>query len=114
MNLDLYNKVLQQLLQAHITLKCDKKVLRSGVLKLFNIKQYFIKLYIETDKKELKILELPYPYSISLGDSGCTLNYHLSTLCHNHQPTMDILRAQKLGTPYRMYDNIISITTTPQ
>ena len=109
MNLRLYDKALQRFLQSDITIKCDKKVLKAGRLKLFNIKQYFIKFYIETDKKELKTLELPYPFDIRFTSSGCTLNYHLSTLCNKHQPTIDILKAQKTDSSFRMYDNIISI-----
>ena len=102
--------MLQSLLQSKVVFKCDNKILKMGKLKLFNVKQYFIKFYIETDKKESKVLELPYPFLMSCSSEGtCTLNYRVSSLCNNTQPIVGILKTCKTNSSHKIYDNVISI-----
>ena len=110
MNLDYYNKILQNFLQSRVIFKCDNKVLKTGKIKLFNIKQYFIKFYIETDKNESKVLELPYPFLINYsGEGNCTLSYKISALCNNIQPVCNMLRGCKTTTASKVYDNVVTI-----
>lgn len=112
MNIQLYDKILQQLLQSKIVVKVDKKILKTGKLKLFSIKQYFIRLHIENDKNVTKVLELPYPFIMNYdANQGCTLNYKLSSLCNNHSNTMNMLRSIKNNSASRIYDNEVIITT---
>lgn len=112
MNIQLYDKILQQLLQSKIVIKVDKKVLRTGKLKLFSIKQYFIRLHIENDKNVTKILELPYPFKMTYKDGvGCTLNYKLTSICNGHADTMNMLRSVKCNSTNKIYDNEIVINT---
>jgi hypothetical protein len=111
MTLDIYNNMLQSLLQSKVVFKCDNKILKTGKLRLFNIKQYFIKFYIETDKKENKVLELPYPFLMDYSNNGtCTLNYRISSLCNNTQPILNVLKTCKSNSSHKIYDNVISIT----
>ena len=110
MSIDYYSDKLQKLLQSRVVIKCNKKTLKSGVVKLFNIKQYFIKLYIQTDKKEDKILELPYPFLIQDNEDGVTLNYHLSSLSNNHREINKLLATINSNTANKIYNNIITIT----
>jgi hypothetical protein len=110
MSLEHYNKILQNFLQSKVIFKCDNKVLKTGKLKLFNVKQYFIKFYIETDKGENKVLELPYPFLIEYADTGiCTLNYKVSSLCNNTQPVLGKLKTCKTNSSHKIYDNVVSI-----
>lgn len=109
MNIELYNRVLQKFLQAKVTFKCGNKVLKTGTIKLFNIKQYFIKFYIESDKKEVKILEIPYPFKIEYDGNICTLNYKLSSLCNNYTPTVSKLYKCRSADANKMYDSVVVI-----
>ena len=110
MNLEHYNKILQSFLQSNVIIKCDSKVLRAGKLKLFNVKQYFIKFYIETDKGEEKVLELPYPFLIDHSSENlCTFNYRISAMCNNTQPVISQLMACKSASSHKMYNNTVSI-----
>ena len=105
-----YTKILQDYLQSKVIIKCNNKVLKTGKLTLFNIKQYFIRFYIETDKKTTKVLELPYPFLMNKDSEGwCTLNYKISSLCNNHTPTVNILKTVNKSTTSKIYDNIINI-----
>ena len=111
MNIELYSKTLQDLLQSKIVIKCENKVLKTGKLTLFNIKQYFIRFHIENDKKVNKVFELPYPFNMQVNDKGvCTLNYKLSSLCNNHSATVISLRALKQTNSHRIFDNMVTIT----
>lgn len=82
MSIERYNDQLMSLLQSSVTIKCKNKVIKTGTIKLFNIKQYFIRFYIEQkNTKETKILELPYPYTIDVDDkNNVNFNYSLSCL----------------------------------
>lgn len=110
MNIETYTKALQRFLQMNIIIKCEGKTLKAGRLKLFSSKQYFIRLNIETAKKETKILELPYPYAIHLTDTSCTLNYRLSVLTNGNNTTSNKLRSLKTNTTHKVYDNLVTIT----
>jgi hypothetical protein len=109
MNIELYSKILQSYLQSKVTIKCNNKVLKTGKLTLFNIKQYFIRFYIETDKKTNKVLELPYPFLMNVDDGMCTLNYKLTSLCNNHYETVNALRGINKSSANKIYDNIVNI-----
>ncbi len=110
MNMESYTKILQDYLQSKVIIKCNNKVLKTGKLTLFNIKQYFIRFYIETDKKTTKVLELPYPFLMNKDSEGwCTLNYKISSLCNNHAPTVNILKTVNKSTTSKIYDNVINI-----
>jgi hypothetical protein len=109
MSIDLYTKILQSFLQSRIVITCNGKTVKTGKLTLFNIKQYFIKLYIETDKKPNKVLELPYPFLMDSVDGICTLNYKLTSLCNSHANTMCLLKCVNKSDASKFYDNTISI-----
>lgn len=110
MNIESYTKILQDYLQSKVVIKCNNKVLKTGKLTLFNVKQYFIRFYIETDKKTTKVLELPYPFLMGKDDNGlCTLNYKISSLCNNHAPTVNLLKTVSKSTTSKIYDNIVNI-----
>lgn len=111
MNIELYTKILQSYLQSKVTIQCNNKVLKTGKLTLFNIKQYFIRFNIETDKKTNKVLELPYPFSIENKDGICTFNYKLSSLCNNHTATVNMLKEVSKINANKIYDNVVSIIT---
>lgn len=109
--IDEYTKTLQNYLQSRITIKCNNKILKSGKLTLFNIKQYFIRFYIETDKKTQKIIELPYPFKLEYTDASlCTLNYKLTSLCNNHTQTVGMLKTINKNTSHKIYDSVVTIT----
>lgn len=110
MNIQIYDKILQQFLQSKIAIKVDNKVIKTGKLKLFNIKQYFIRLHIENDKNITKILELPYPFLMKYNEgAGCTLNYKLTSLCNNQRDTVNILRSVRSTAQHKIFDNEVHI-----
>ena len=85
-------------------------MLKTGTIKVFNIKQYFIRFYIESEKKETKVLELPYPFKMEIGDNNiCTFNYRLTSICDNHTHTVTRLSKLKTNSVHKIYDNNVRI-----
>lgn len=109
MNLDFYNLSLQKFLQSKITIKCDNKVLKTGKLKLFTVKQYFIRFYLENEKKENKVLELPYPFLVHNENNMLTFNYKLTSLSFNNNKMTARLKYLKNSTTSKVFDNFVEI-----
>jgi hypothetical protein len=58
-----------------IAIKTDKKIIRRGRLKIFQMAQHYAKLTLE-DEKRTRIYEIPYPYDISKEGNVTKLDYH--------------------------------------
>lgn len=111
MNIDYITALLQPLLLRNVTLKCNNKVLKSGKLKLFNFKQFFIKLHLENAKKEVRVFEIPYPFKINSNDGNVTLNYHLSSIYGASDHTFMKIKMLKADTTSKLYNNIVTISS---
>ena len=64
MSLDYYSEIFKKLLLRNVAIKCGTKTCRAGKIQNFDIKQFYVKLFIENNKNNIKVLELPYPYTI--------------------------------------------------
>ena len=60
---------LKPFLLRDIIIRTDKKVLKRGCLKIFQIKQYYINLSLEY-KESIKNYEIPYPFRIDFEQDG--------------------------------------------
>jgi len=77
------NNIEQQLKKCilkNVNFVIDDKSARSGKIKVFNIKQFFIRFKILTGDIE-KEYELPYPYKLIETDNGFIFDYCLSAFC---------------------------------
>jgi len=80
MKLDQYSDCFKYLLLRDVIIKINNKVIRSGKIKNFAIKQFYIKLFIENQKGHIRLLELPYPFSISQMETQC---HSITTWIHS-------------------------------
>lgn len=111
MSMERYSAVFQNLLQSDVEIVVNDKVMKRGVVKLFNVKQYFIKFYIDIPGKDVKIVEIPYPFKVRYDKVSkvCTLNYKLSSLCNNHHETMSVLKRLTSAKTHKFYDSVVHI-----
>ena len=65
---------LKPFLLQNIIIKTDKKVLKRGKLKIFQIKQYYINFTLEY-KDSIKSYEIPYPYKLDWDETTAILDY---------------------------------------
>ena len=95
-----------------VTIRTDKKVIRKGTLKIFQLKQYFIRLDLEVGEKT-KQYEIPYPFLTHTDNNILTLNYHLSTIMKSDEV---ILHTKLLDTSSKskIYNNLVYILTSDE
>lgn len=71
---------LKDLLLKDLEFKINNKIIRRGKLRVFNTKQFFIKLNLIQNDNE-RIYELPYPYDMKDINGNLTFDYCLSSVC---------------------------------
>jgi|TARA_R110002020_G_scaffold162162_2_gene347638 hypothetical protein len=99
---------LKPFLLRDIIIRTDKKVLKRGRLKIFQIKQYYINLSLEY-KKSIKNYEIPYPFDIHLEKEGteAVLNYHLSSFVPYSQ--INKVKCLDTSSKSKIYNNLVYI-----
>ena len=106
-NLERVTDFLKPFLLQDIVIKTDKKVLKRGKLKIFQIKQYYINLSLEFNDT-VKSYEIPYPFKMHHDDNGKgVLNYHLSSFIPKTQMTM--IKFLDSSSKSKLYDNLVYI-----
>tara|TARA_R110002020_G_scaffold79078_3_gene198415 strand:+ start:10597 stop:10953 length:357 start_codon:yes stop_codon:yes gene_type:complete len=99
---------LKPFLLRDIVIKTDKKILKKGILRIFQIKQYYINLSLEINGA-IKSYEIPYPYKITSEEDGnmAVLNYHLSSFIPKTQ--INKIKFLDSSSKSKIYDNLIYI-----
>lgn len=111
MNLDYYSEIFKKLLLRNIIIKCGSKTYRSGKLQNFDIKQFYVKLYIENNKNNIKVLELPYPYKVKYTKSLTTLNYQTTAFCNANTNTYSNIKLFSSKNASKFFNDNIEIHT---
>lgn len=104
-----YNDIFKNLLLHKVDIKCNNKIIRSGVIKNFAFKQFIIKVFIETNKGTTRVLEIPYPFSITSVNNTITLDYKLHTFCQNNSELLYKIKLLNKKHVSKFYDNTIDI-----
>ena len=102
---------LKPFLLQDIIIKTDKKILKRGKLKIFQIKQYYINFTLEY-KDSIKSYEIPYPYKMDWDEEVAILNYHLSSFIPKKQ--MNRVKFLDSSTQSKLYDNLVYILPSMQ
>ena len=97
---------LKPFLLRDIIIRTDKKILKRGRLKIFQIKQYYINLSLEY-KGSIKNYEIPYPFKMHHDNEKGVLNYHLSSFIPKTQMTM--VKFLDSSSKSKLYDSLVYI-----
>jgi len=98
---------LKPFLLQDIIIRTDKKVLKRGKLKIFQIKQYYINMTLEFNDS-IKSYEIPYPFKMHHGDDGTgVLNYHLSSFIPKNQ--INKVKFLDSSSKSKLYNNLVYI-----
>jgi len=89
-----------------IVIKTNKKVLKKGKFKIFQVKQYYINLTLEINGVN-KNYEIPYPFKVNYEDDMGILNYHLSSFIPLNQMTR--VKFLDSSSKSKLYDNLVYI-----
>lgn len=102
---------LNKFLLKTVTFKLNNKVIKKGKLKLFSIKQFFIKFNIDINN-EIKVYEIPYPFKIHENENSIAFEYTLSSFCNGDtSPLFYKLKTTNKKTSNKMFDNFLFMLT---
>ena len=99
---------IKPLLLRTITFTNNGRVLKSGKLKSFNIKQHYIRFALEQNNNT-KYYELPYPFRTEISNDTMTFNYHISSFCPIELPTFFKIKFLNLQNTSRLFDSEVAI-----
>tara|TARA_R100001594_G_C3925298_1_gene236761 strand:- start:110 stop:460 length:351 start_codon:yes stop_codon:yes gene_type:complete len=105
-SLEKVTEFLKPFLLQDIVIKTDKKILKRGKLKIFQVKQYYINLTLEYNDA-IKSYEIPYPYRVDNVDSMAILNYQLSSFIPPKQ--LNKVKFLDSSSKSKIYDNLVYI-----
>lgn len=72
-------------LQKKVNFVLEQKVLKTGKILLFSVKDFYCTFLLDIEHKKKKILyEIPYPYSFEVVNTGFIFDYTLSTFFKNN------------------------------
>ena len=106
LSLEKVTDFLKPFLLQEIVIRTDKKVLKKGKLKIFQIKQYYINFSLEINGVN-KNYEIPYPYKLQRDNAIGILNYHLSSFIPNKQITR--VKFLDSSSKSKLYDSLVYI-----
>jgi len=110
-NRDIIEKQLNNFLLKPVTFKINDKVVKKGKLKIFTIKQFFIKFNLEINN-DIKVFEVPYPFKMHTNEKCVTFEYTLSSLCNSNSSSLyyKVKTANKQDCN-KMFDNFLNMLT---
>jgi len=71
---------LKDIILKTVDFQIDGKSIKSGKIRVFNTKQFFIRFKIEVDEK-ISEYDLPYPFKVIKNNNGYVFDYCLSAFC---------------------------------
>ena len=105
-SLERVSDFLKPFLLKDIIIRTNKKGLKKGKFKIFQIKQYYINFTLEINGVN-KNYEIPYPYSLQNEDDIGVLNYHLSSFIPKRQMTR--VKFLDSSSKSKLYDSLVYI-----
>tara|TARA_R110002012_G_scaffold281087_2_gene470075 strand:+ start:14148 stop:14498 length:351 start_codon:yes stop_codon:yes gene_type:complete len=105
-SLEKVTEFLKPFLLQDIVIRTDKKVLKRGKLKIFQIKQYYINLTLEFNDST-KSYEIPYPFKMHHDEGKGILNYHLSSFIPRTQ--LNRVKFLDSSSKSKLYNTLVYI-----
>ena len=102
---------LKPFLLRDIIIKTDKKILKRGKLKIFQVKQYYINLTLEYNDS-IKSYEIPYPFKVKSEPGTAVLNYQLSSFIPRKQ--INKVKFLDSSSKSKLYNNLVYVLTSAE
>ena len=102
---------LKPFLLRDVVIKTDKKILKRGKLKIFQVKQYYINLTLDYNGA-IKAYEIPYPFDTKIGKDGVILNYQLSSFIPKSH--MNKVKFLDSSSKSKLYNNLVYVLTSAE
>ena len=102
---------LKPFLLRDIIIKTDKKILKRGQLKIFQVKQYYINLTLQYNGT-IKSYEIPYPFKVESNPGNAVLNYQLSSFIPRKQ--INKIKFLDSSSKSKLYNNLVYVLTSAE
>ena len=89
----------------------NKKILKRGKLKIFQVKQYYINLTLEYNDS-IKSYEIPYPFKVKSDPGTAVLNYQLSSFIPRKQ--INKVKFLDSSSKSKIYNNLVYVLTSAE
>lgn len=110
--MDNLSHLFDDLLLGDIVIRTETNVLRRGILKMFNVKQFYIRLTLQNIKSgKDSLYEIPYPYNIRRENGIIILDFKMDSFCpdESHMNIVKSIRDKATTNPSRVHDKIVYI-----
>jgi len=103
---------LADLLQRNVKLMIGPKIIRQGKLLIYTIDEYIITVTLKNLKKQVKIYDIYYPYSIYHEDNGeLVFDYTLEELTGGKDEMIDeLVEISKAGKTHKLFNEKLHFT----
>ncbi|MGA1046607.1 MAG: hypothetical protein ACO3UU_01230 [Minisyncoccia bacterium] len=108
-NKESLEKKISNLLQRRVSFSVNNKITRSGKLIIFDVKDFYINFTIDTNNKDYKTYELPYPFSVNIGKDYVEFDYTLDTLASGNKMLYYKLKALNRVKKNKIFNNKVII-----
>ncbi|NBP03296.1 MAG: hypothetical protein EBU90_25065, partial [Proteobacteria bacterium] len=92
-------------LQKNIDFVVENKVIKSGKIILFSVKDFFCSfLLLNENKKKRFLYEIPYPFNVSIDESNIVFDYTLDSFLKNNPLIKDDLIKFRNKKPSKLFN----------
>lgn len=104
------NEYFNELFYKKFTFILDSKIIKSGRLKLFDMKGFNLKFFLIDEENNIKQFEIPYPFKIRKKDNILEFDYRLFNLVHlrDNLELLDNIEDTDV-VKSRLYDKILTV-----
>tara|TARA_R110002020_G_scaffold120146_4_gene273783 strand:+ start:6296 stop:6646 length:351 start_codon:yes stop_codon:yes gene_type:complete len=102
---------LKTILQKDLQFVINDKVVREGILILFNMKDYYISFNIKTKKDIIKVYELPVPYATLFSEDKVIFDYTIDNVIKKDPRRRYLINSiySNIGKKSKLFDNKLTI-----
>lgn len=101
---------LKDIILKNIDFQVDGKSVKKGKVKVFNMKQFFIRFKLEVDQLT-KEYDLPYPFKVVKLDNGYLFDYSLSAFCPRTEETYWKMLLMNKTEASKLHNNYLYVMT---
>lgn len=91
-------------LQKKVIFINENKHYKEGVLLLFSVKDFYLNFTISCDRKEKKIIEIPYPFEFRSKKNHLEFDYHLNQLSKGMGSISSIIKRLPIPRKKKFYN----------
>lgn len=91
-------------LQKKVIFINENKHYKEGILLLFSVKDFYLNFTISSDRKERKIIEIPYPFDCRVKKNHLEFDYHLNHLSKGMHNISSVLKRMPIPRKKKFYN----------